>query len=246
MTPVRNRSAHAYMSLTSACGRLWSSPISASTVHATDRIAETNPMKYLSFIAFACACMLVPIASANSVDTLNSATSPNASLKTNSFTLVSRGLAITSARTENLYYKSTRGMSAETGLGLTCCDGNYEIGSAQSIALNLSNRFSQHVNGIILVVESIQSAETGQICDSVGLCATISSSQNANTVSTMSLYKDMKAHHSEILAIKAGNGDVVLNQFDTTTSAVPEPRGLLLMGTGLVLLAGGLRRKLHP
>jgi hypothetical protein len=201
-------------------------------------------MKYLSFIAFACSCMLVPIAGANSVDTLNFAASSNTSLTTNSFTFVNRGFAITAAGTASRYYKSTRGMSAESGLGLTCCDGNHEIGFAQSIALN-SNRFSQHVNGIILILESIQGGETGQICDSVGLCATISSSQNSNAVGVMSLYKDMKAHHSEILAIKAGNGDVLLNQFETTTSAVPEPRGLLLMGTGLVLLAGGLRRKLH-
>lgn len=200
-------------------------------------------MKHLYFVVLACFCTLAPIASANSIYTWNFASSPNASMATSSYTYVSDGLSISANGTGNLFYKA--GGAGETGLGLACCDDDHEIGRGQSITLNLSNLFSHHVTGITLVLDSIQSGESGQVCDSLGLCATISSSQDATAVSILNLYRDMKAHNSALLIIKAGSGDVLLNQLQVTTGAVPEPGGLFLMGTGLVLVATGVRRKLR-
>lgn len=203
-------------------------------------------MKYLYLLVFACFCTLVPVTTAYPVYTWNFASTPDDSTRTSSYNYAGGGLSITASGTGNLFYRATGGINAvETGLGLACCDDDHEIGPGQSITLALSNLFSRHVTGITLVLDSIQSGETAQVCDSPGLCAIISSSQDANAVNILNLFNDMKAHNSGLLTIMAENGDVLVNQLQTTTSMVPEPGGLLLMGTGLVLVASHLRRKLR-
>lgn len=203
-------------------------------------------MKYLYLLLFACFCTWAPIATACPVYTWNFASAPNASIGTSSYVNVSEELSITASGTGNLFYRATGGIGAdETGLGLACCDNNHAISPGQPITLNLSNRFSHYVTGIALVLDSIQSGETGQACDSPGLCATIYLSQDANAVGSLNLFHDMKAHNSDLLKAQAESGDTLLNQLETTTSTVPEPGGLLLMGTGLVLVATRVRRKLR-
>jgi hypothetical protein len=185
-------------------------------------------------------------AAADSTDTWNFATTPNKSLGTTSNTYYSNGIGITAIGSSNLYYKQQGGIggAGETGLGLACCDGDHEINPGQSIILNLSSLFSKSVTGVSLMLGSIQRGETGQVCDAFDSCVTFGSGSDSNSVSIFGLFTDMKNHHSGLLTISSGMGDVLINQLQVTTSAVPEPNSLILMGTGLVGLAGMIRRKL--
>jgi hypothetical protein len=185
-------------------------------------------------------------AAADSTDTWNFATSPNQSLGTTSYAYYSNGVGITAIGSTNLYYKQQGGIggAGETGLGLACCDSDHEINHGQSIILNLSSVFSKSVTGVSLMLGSIQRGETGQVCDAFDSCVTFGSGNDSKLVSIFGLFTDMKNHHSGLLTISSGTGDVLINQLQVTTSAVPEPNSLILMGTGLVGLAGMVRRKL--
>ena len=185
-------------------------------------------------------------ASADSTYTWNFATTPNASLGTNTNTYYSNGVGINATGSTNLFYKQQGGIggAGETGLGLACCDSDHEINPGQSIILNLSSLFSKNVTGVSLMLGSIQNGETGQVCDAFESCVTFGSGNDSKSVSIFGLFTDMKKHHSGLLTISSGTGDVLINQVQVTTSAVPEPNSLILMGTGLVGLAGMVRRKL--
>jgi hypothetical protein len=71
------------------------------------------------------------------------------------------------------------------------------------------------------------------------------SANDAKPLSIMALYTDMKIHNSGLLTVTSGSGDVLVNQLQVTTSPVPEPSSLLMMGSGLVAMAGIVRRKLR-
>jgi|ERR1700674_1334218 hypothetical protein len=200
-------------------------------------------MKLWPLIVLTVACVMAPAASANSTYTWNFATTPNASLGSTTHTYTVGGIDITATGSTNLYYKV--GGGDETGLGLACCDSDREINPRQSIVLNLSGLFSKNVTSLTLMLGSIQSGEFGSVCDAFAKCMTFDSSSDFTPVSIMSLYSDMKAHHSGQLIVTGGPGDVLINQLQATTSAVPEPSSLLLMGSGLLAMAGVVRRKLR-
>jgi hypothetical protein len=186
----------------------------------------------LSILVFA--CVMVTGASADTI-TWNFATTPNADLGTNTETFTSGGIGIIATGSSDLYSKILG--ANETGLGLVG-SSDHEISGSQSIMFDLSSLFSHNITSLTLMLGSIQSGETGQVCDVNNMCMTFTSSQNGQAVSIMTLYSDMLKSNKGTLTITAPTGDVLVEQLQATTSTVPEPSALLLLGTGLFMMAG--------
>jgi hypothetical protein len=203
-------------------------------------------MKYLAILTLIVVVAAAAPATANSVTTTwNFASAPNQSLGTSTYSYTSNGITITATGSTNLFYKV--GGGDETGLGLDNCPHrscDHEIQSGESITINLNSLLSKNVTGINLMLGSIQPGETGVVCDAFGACMTFTSSKDFQSTSIMGLYADMKAHHSGTLIITAGSHDVLIDQLQVTTSTVPEPGSLLLMGSGVLGMAGMIRRKI--
>ncbi len=201
-------------------------------------------MKFLATAVLALVVAAALPAAADSVYTWNFATIPNQSLGTTTYNYTTNGLTITATGSSNLFYK-VAGLG-ETGLGLANCpEGScdHEIEAGQSIIFNLSSLFSKNVTGLSLMLQSIQPGEFGNVCDAFGACVTFGSNVNNQAVSILTLYTDMRNHHNGELIITSGSGDVLVNQLQATTSTVPEPSSILLMGSGLLGMAGVIRRK---
>jgi PEP-CTERM motif len=207
---------------------------------------ESHFMKFLAVAVLTLMVAAALPASANSVNyTWNFATAPNQSLGTSTYAYTANGITITATSGTNLFYKV--GGGDETGLGLDNCPRqscDHEIEPGEAITVNLNSLFSKNVTGISLMLGSIQPGETGSVCDAFGVCMTFTSSNDFKSTSILSLYADMKVHNSGSLIITAGSGDVLVNQLQVTTSTVPEPSSWLLMGSGLLGMAGMIRRKL--
>lgn len=188
----------------------------------------------LSVLVFA--CVAVTGASADTI-TFNFATTPNASLGTNTFTYTAGGVSITATGTADLYFKSEG--ADETGLGLTN-DANHEIAAGQSITLDLTSLLSLNVTDLSLTLGSIQAGEAASVCDA-NLCISFNSSDDGKAVSILSLFADMKANNLTQLTINGVTGNVLLEQLTAITS-VPEPSSLLLVGSGMFMMAGMARK----
>ena len=198
-------------------------------------------MKFWPLIVLVVACVMAPAAFANTI-TWDFATTPNASLGSTTHTYTEGGINIIATGSSDLYYKV--GGGDETGLGLVG-ESDHEIEAGQSIVLNLGGLFSKDVTSLTLMLGSIQEGELGHVCDAYADCITFNSSVDFKPVSIMSLYSDMIAHDNGQLTVTAGPGDVLIDQLQATTCTVPEPSSLLLMGSGVLAMAGVVRRKLR-
>jgi len=189
-------------------------------------------LSLLSILVFA--CVMVTGASADTI-TFNFSTTPG---NTTTANYTSDGVTITAMSGTSVDLRFKNGAGDENGLGLAV-GGNNEIIGAQSIIFDLTSLFSLNVTDLTLTLGSIQSGESGQVCDSNNMCVTFGPSDNAKGVSIMALYSDMKASNSPLLTITAPSGDVLVDGLAVTTS-VPEPNGLLLLGTGIFMMAGAV------
>lgn len=180
------------------------------------------------------ACVMVTGASADTI-TFNFSTTPG---NTTTANYTSNGVTITAMSGTSVDLRFKNGAGDENGLGLAV-GGNNEIIGAQSIIFDLTSLFSLNVTDLTLTLGSIQSGESGLVCDSNNMCVTFGPSDSGKGVSIMALYSDMKASNSPLLTITAPAGDVLIDGLAVTTS-VPEPNGLLLLGTGIFMMAGAV------
>jgi hypothetical protein len=138
----------------------------------------------------------------------------------------------------NLLFAKLNG-GDENGLGLTSDpSGQHEITSGFFIQLNISSILGN--NPLTMLMDSTTSPDAWKIYETntsgstTGTTLATGTTEGAFTINPTDTYLD----------ITATNGNVLLSSLSFNTAATPEPSILVLLGTGILGLAGAVRRKL--
>ena len=133
----------------------------------------------------------------------------------------------------------------ETGLGiLGDAQGDAEISNNDYIAINLSSLVGQAgaPGSLTLQLESLQTGESGTISQgsNVGVLGTLNQQTFVGPPPTQTFTVSLAGLNAsdDVVFITGGNVDVLVS------STAPEPAGIFIFGTGLLGLAGVVRRKL--
>lgn len=159
----------------------------------------------------------------------------------NGITLTAYGFD-NSSRPIDLYGKNSGG--DEIGLGLSRMPDN-EIQTYNFVQLDVTSLHSLNLFDAFLSIGSVQNGEGWKLYGSntLGTLGTLllSSSQDLGTTNIMS-----DVMNYDYLSIQASSHDVLLSALtvDYNTTRVPEPASFLLLGSGVLGLAGKLRKRM--
>ncbi len=181
-----------------------------------------------------------------------SVTSPHTYFDTtNTFQIIASGFTTTNAAPTNgtwtpgtvastpLFGKLTSGDPSETGLGLDLGE-DHEIAVKSMIQLDLANLIAKGLTDPILSIGSVQAGESfalfGSNTAADGAGAT-GSFLNGGTGGLIQTFPLIGYPSDRYVWIAATNEDVLLLN-GLTSAAAPEPSALLLLGSGLLGIAG--------
>jgi len=128
----------------------------------------------------------------------------------------------------------------ETGVGvLDDPSGENEITVNDAVSLDLGSL--GHGTGFWLNIESVQLGESWGYCWSIN--ANTPCALTATGLTAESLWLTVP-NVNPFLYISATSGNVLISSITTPDSQVPEPSSMMLLGSGLLSLAGIVRRKI--